>query len=66
MGGSDLTRIIEEEGIQMKNEHMDLLTGILIGTVIGGVYSVHLATVLPILLGTLAVVFGLKFLGMLR
>ncbi len=50
----------------MKGEHMDLLTGVLIGTVIGGVYSVHLSTVLPILLGTLAVVFGLKFIGLLR
>lgn len=50
----------------MKGEHIDLLTGILIGTVVGGMYSTHLATVLPILVGLLAVVFGLRFLGLLR
>ena len=50
----------------LKGEHVDLLTGILIGTVIGGMYSAHLGTVLPILVGTLAVVFGLKFLALLR
>ncbi len=50
----------------MKGEHIDLLTGVLIGIVIGGMYSVHLGVVLPILVGTLGIVFGLKFLGLLR
>ncbi len=48
----------------MKGEHFDLITGILVGTVIGGMYSAHLATILPILLGLLVVVYGLKFLGL--
>ncbi len=48
----------------MKGEYNDLITGILVGTVIGGVYSAHLATILPILVGLLVVVFGLKFLGL--
>ena len=48
----------------MKGEHFDLVTGILVGTVVGGMYSQHLATILPILLGILVVVYGLKFLGL--
>ena len=48
----------------MKGEHFDLITGLLVGTVIGGMYSAQLATVLPILMGILVVVYGLKFLGL--
>lgn len=48
----------------MKGEHADLITGILVGTVLGGMYSAHLATLLPILFGLLVVVYGLKFLGL--
>ena len=49
---------------EMKPEHFDLLTGILVGTVIGGMYSAHLGTILPVLLGILVAVYGLKFLGL--
>lgn len=45
-------------------EHGDLITGILVGTVLGGMYGTHLGTVLPILFGLLVVVYGLKFLGL--
>lgn len=48
----------------MKGEHLDLITGILVGTVVGGMFSAHLATILPILLGILVVVYGLKVLGL--
>ena len=48
----------------MEKEHLDLITGVLVGTVIGGMYSTHLATILPILFGLLVVVYGLKFLGL--
>ena len=48
----------------MKGEHADLITGILVGTVLGGMYSAQLGTLLPILFGLLVVVYGLKFLGL--
>lgn len=48
----------------MKTEHSDLITGILVGTVLGGMYASHLGTLLPILFGLLVVVYGLKFLGL--
>ena len=48
----------------MKGEHSDLLTGILIGSVIGGMYAEHLGTYIPLLLVILGVVFGLKCLGL--
>lgn len=48
----------------MKGEHADLITGILVGTVLGGMYATHLGTILPILFGLLVVVYGLKFLGL--
>ena len=50
----------------MKGEHLDLLTGILIGTVIGGMYSTQLAVVLPIVFGALGLVVALKLLGLLK
>ena len=53
------------EGVNgMKGEHVELLTGVLIGSVIGGMYAEHLATYVPLLVVILAVVFGLKFLGL--
>ena len=48
----------------MKGEHVELLTGILIGTVIGGMYAAHLATYVPLLVVILAVSFGVKLLGL--
>ena len=56
---------MSREGVNlMKGEHADLITGILVGTVIGGMYSTQLGAVLPILFGLLVVVYGLKFLGL--
>ena len=49
----------------MKGEHVELVIGVLIGTVIGGMYTQYLSFLLPVLLGILAVVFGLKFLSIL-
>ncbi len=65
MAGHHLLYLLEKGGeFGMKGEHVDLLTGILIGAVIGGTYATHLATYVPLLLVILAVVFGLKFLGL--
>jgi hypothetical protein len=50
----------------MKGDHIELLTGVLIGIVVGGMYSAHLGVVLPILVGILGFTFGLKFLGLLK
>ena len=51
-------------GEQPMKNNGDLLTGILIGAVIGGMYASQLGTVLPILFGILAVVYGLKVLNL--
>ena len=48
----------------MKGEHIELVTGILLGVVLGGMYSSHLAMYLPILVGILGLVFLVKFLGL--
>ena len=42
----------------MKDTHAELLTGILIGAVIGGLYAAHLATYVPLLVVIHGVVFG--------
>lgn len=46
----------------MKGEHVELLTGILIGVVVGGAYSAHLAMVLPFLVGIIGLTFLVKLL----
>ena len=53
-----------KEVTKMKKEHIDLITGLLVGTVIGGMFQAQLAPVLPIVLGILVVVYGLKFLSL--
>ena len=49
----------------MKN-YNDLLTGILIGTVIGGMYATHLGIVLQVTFGLLVLAFAVKVLGLLK
>ncbi len=49
----------------MKN-YNDLLTGILIGTVVGGMYSAHLGIVLQVAFGLLVLAFAIKVLGLLK
>ena len=46
----------------MKGEHVDLLTGFLIGVVISGMYGAQLATYVPLLVVILGLTFGLKIL----
>ena len=41
----------------MKGEHIELVTGILVGIVVGGMYGTHLAMYLPLLVGILGLVF---------
>ena len=48
----------------MKGGHIELITGILVGTVVGGLYGTHLAMYLPVLVGVLGLVFLVKFLGL--
>ena len=46
----------------MKGEHVELVTGILIGVVVGGTYATHLAMVLPFLVGIIGLSFLVKLL----
>ena len=49
----------------MKN-YPDLLTGILIGTVVGGMYASHLGIILQVAFGLLVLTFAVKVLGLLK
>ena len=57
----------QEEVIEMKGNHGDLLIGIVIGAMLGGTYGTQLSTLLPTLvpvfLAVIVLVYGLKFLG---
>jgi len=50
----------------MKGEHYDMLTGILIGAVIGGMYAPQLGLLLQIGFGVVVLLVGLKVLNLLR
>jgi len=47
----------------MKGPHDELITGLLLGVVISGMFGTQLATYLPLLVVILGVTFGLKILG---
>lgn len=49
----------------MKDYH-DVLTGILIGAVVGGMYGTHLGITLQIAFGLLLLAFAVKVLGLLK
>lgn len=64
-GVADEAFLLHLKGGELRmKEHSDLITGILVGTVLGGMYAPHLATILPIAFGLLVVVYGLKFLSL--
>ena len=50
----------------MKGGYNDLLTGILIGAVIGGMYSSHLGLLLQIGFGVVVALVALKVFALLR
>ena len=47
----------------MKADHIDFLTGILVGAVVGGIYGTHLGIVLQIAFGALVLMVLLKVVG---
>ncbi len=47
----------------MKTDHIDLVTGILFGAVVGGMYGTHLGIVLQIAFGVLVLMVLLKVVG---
>ena len=50
----------------MKKEYLDLLTGILIGTVIGGMYHTYLGILLQVGFGVVVALVAAKVLALLR